>query len=128
MLPSGKNLSFASATRRVVANPECVPASRFCGGLRKAVPRLLVVDTFEDKIVAEDEPIARVRRAGESALNRGHGDVHCDFRGRGDLHFDFHAWHFSSTADLGLSVSTDSCRFVETDDEQLVATSVRRVR
>src|SRR5215207_3463238 len=28
-------------------------------GLRKAIPRLLIVDAFEDKIVAEDEPIAR---------------------------------------------------------------------
>src|SRR5829696_1612470 len=33
-------------------------------GLRKAVSRLLIVDAFEDKIVAEHEPIARgVRRA-----------------------------------------------------------------
>jgi hypothetical protein len=28
-------------------------------GLRNAIPRLLIVDAFEDKIVTEDEPIAR---------------------------------------------------------------------
>src|SRR5215204_5273337 len=70
-------------------------------GLRKAVPRLLVVDAFEDKIVAEHEPIARrPRRARESTVNGGHGDIHCDFRRRGDLHFNFHALS-SWTTDLG---------------------------
>ena len=47
-------------------------------GLRKAVPRLLVVDAFEGKIVAEDEPVARARRAGESAFN---GLAHAEGRG-----------------------------------------------
>src|SRR5215218_7252584 len=62
-------------------------------GQRQAIRRLLIVDAFEDKIVAEDEPIARgPQRAGESTVNRGDRDVHCDFRGRGDLHFEFHAW------------------------------------
>jgi hypothetical protein len=85
-------------------------------GLRKAVSRLLIVDAFEDKIVAEHEPIARgVRRARESTGNRGDCDVNCDFRGRSDFHFDFQPWLSSWTADL--AVRTISCGLrVASDD------------
>src|SRR5215210_1972879 len=85
-------------------------------GLRNAVSRLLIVDAFEDKIVAEHEPIARVvRRARELTVNRGDCDVNCDFRGGSDFHFDFHPWLSSWTADL--AVRTISCALrVASDD------------
>jgi hypothetical protein len=49
-------------------------------GLRKSVSRLLAVDAFKNKIVAEDEPIARAWRTGEPPINWGYGDVHFDFQ------------------------------------------------
>src|SRR5829696_5283822 len=116
MLPSGKNLSLASATRRVVAKPECVPASRCCADCGRPFPGALIVDAFEDKIVADHEPRALgVRRARESTVNRGECDVNCDFRGRSDFHFDFHPWLSSWTADL--AVRTISCALGVTSDD-----------
>ena len=75
----------------------------------EAITRPHVVDAFEDKIVAEDEPKTRsIGTARGSIVNRCHRDIHFDFRGRGDLNLDLHAWHFSFDGNFGLSVSTAS--------------------
>jgi hypothetical protein len=58
-------------------------------GLRKAVPGLLVVDAFEDKVVAEDKPMARAGRAWESTVNGRSRHVDFDLEGRCDLYFRF---------------------------------------
>jgi hypothetical protein len=77
-LPSGKKRSFAPATRRRVTNPECVPARRWSSFCGRPLSWRAVVLTLEDKIVAEEETMARPRRIRQFDIE-AFDDTHEDF-------------------------------------------------